>query len=420
MDRILREFKTVKKPCLVVVFIAFVFFICVFLYNTGLPMIQTIISSLSALWWAIGIAYVMNLPLRAMENGITKCRKHMPKFVLKHKRGICLTITTILFLMAIAILFSIIIPQTITSLVSIINNIATLISNFFSNINTVLDFFNLEPFDPQRDTQVILNWLAQNGFSYDSILEQLGQLAVTSSQSLIQSIVGFASEFFNAFMGFLLSLYLLADKEKFIRQMKKILALIFTEDTAMFLDAVFRDTNETFRDFVTGQVTEGIIFGCICYIGMTIFNFPMAMLISVVVAVLCLIPMFGPTLGMFFGGIVVLTSRPILDAIWFMVFYQILQQVENNLIYPRVVGVKVGLPPVWVLLSIFVFGALFGFIGMLLGVPITAVIYTQSSTWINYYLKKHHIEVSDRTITYQINKDDHDDPSSNDKEMKKH
>ena len=406
MDRILREFKTVKKPCLVVVFIAFVVFICLFLYNTGLPMVQTIIKSLSALWWAIGIAYVMNLPLKAMEDTMEKHHRHVPAIILKHKRAFTLTFTTIIFILAIAVLFSIIIPQTITSLVSIINNIATLITNFFNNINTVLDFFHLEPFDPQRDTQVILNWLAQNGFSYEKILEQLGEMAVTSSQSLIQSIVGFASEFFNAFMGFLLSLYLLADKEKFVRQMKKVLALIFTEDAAIFLDAVFRDTNETFRDFVTGQVTEGIIFGCICYIGMTIFHFPMAMLISVVVAVLCLIPMFGPTLGMFFGGIVVLTSRPILDAVWFMVFYQVLQQVENNLIYPRVVGVKVGLPPVWVLLSIFVFGAMFGFIGMLLGVPITAVIYTQSSTWINYYLKKHHIEVSDRTITYQLPNED--------------
>lgn len=416
MDRILREFKTVKKPCLVVIFIAFVVFVCLFLYNTGLPMVGTIIRSLSALWWAIGIAYVMNLPMRAMENFLEKHHSHLPKFIVKHQRAITLTITTVLFILAIAVLFSIIIPQTITSLVSIINNIATLISNLFSNINTILDFFHLEPFDPQRDTQVILNWLAQNGFSYERILEQLGQMAVTSSQSLIQSIVDFASEFFNAFMGFLLSLYLLADKEKFVRQMKKILALIFTDDTAMFLDAVFRDTNETFRDFVTGQVTEGIIFGCICYIGMTIFNFPMAMLISVVVAVLCLIPMFGPTLGMFFGAIVVLTSRPILDAVWFMVFYQVLQQVENNLIYPRVVGVKVGLPPVWVLLSIFVFGAMFGFIGMLLGVPITAVIYTQSSTWINYYLKKHHIEVTDRTITYQMqNKDESNKPDAADK-----
>ena len=111
MDRILREFKTVKKPCLVVVFIAFVVFICLFLYNTGLPMVQTIIKSLSALWWAIGIAYVMNLPLKAMEDTMEKHHHHVPAIILKHKRAFTLTFTTIIFILAIAVLFSIIIPQ---------------------------------------------------------------------------------------------------------------------------------------------------------------------------------------------------------------------------------------------------------------------------------------------------------------------
>ena len=404
MDKFIASFKAIKNQCLLVIFIAFVICVMVYIGTTGIPIIQSVIRSLTPLWWAIGIAYVMNLPMRHIEKFIKAHEDKLGKTIVKHSRGISLTLAVILVLSALSILISIIIPQVINSIITLFNNLATSVAYLISNINNILEFFNLEPFNVQQDTQAFVTWLTQHfNVNIQSIVNKLGDLALTSSQSLLLTASKIISEFFNVFMGFLLSLYLLVDKEKFVRALRQCLALSFTKKAALILDQLFHDANQIFADFVAGQFIEAIIFGTLCYVMMSLFQFPMAMLISVVASVLCLIPMFGPTLGMLFGALIILTSRPILTTIGFMVFYQTLQQIENNIIYPRVVGVKVGLPAVLVLLSIIVFGSFGGIVGMLVAVPVTAVLFNFYQKFIAQYLKNNHIKVTDDEIIYETN-----------------
>lgn len=401
MDKFFASFKAIKNQCLLVIFITLVIIFLMFMVNIGIPLIQAVIKSLTSLWWAIGFAFTLNIPLRLFEKQIDKRAKKLPKFIVKHKRGLSILVTCFIVFAFIGILFSIIIPQISNSIIVIVNNFASMIAYFIGNINEVLEVLNLRTFDVQRDTQALLNWINNNfNLNLQTLVNQLSNFAVSSSQSILKTVSNTVGEFFNVLMGFLFSIYLLVDKEKFIRSLKKLLALSFSKEKAILLDCLFRDANSIFTDYITGQVTEAIIFGTLCYIGMTILGYPMAMLISVVAAILCLVPIFGPTLGMVFGALIILTSRPILTTLGFMVYYQILQQIENNLIYPRVVGVKVGLPALWVLLCIIVFGSFAGILGMLIAVPITAIFYTFSSTFINFYLMSRNIEVTERTITY--------------------
>src|SRR5699024_1612745 len=143
-----------------------------------------------------------------------------------------------------------------------------------------------------------------------------------------------------------------------------------------------QQANQTFSSFFSGQLLEACILALLYYISMTLFNMPYAMLISTVIGVTSIVPIFGAMIGMAFGCILIFAINPWMS-LFFMVFFQIVQQFENNLIYPRVVGKSVGLPGIWVLLSIVVCGGLWCLFGMLIAVPLTAVSYTLLSDWVN-------------------------------------
>ena len=169
------------------------------------------------------------------------------------------------------------------------------------------------------------------------------------------------------------SLYLLAQKETLTGQAKKVVRALFSEKWAHWITDVARMTNRTFSNFVTGQLTEAVILGTLCFLGMLIFRLPYAGVISVLVGFTALIPIFGAFSGVGIGAFLILLVSPI-KALWFVLFFVILQQLEGNLIYPRVVGKSVGLPGIWVLAAVTVGGNAFGLAGMLLAVPLCSVL----------------------------------------------
>ena len=149
---------------------------------------------------------------------------------------------------------------------------------------------------------------------------------------------------------------------------------LFSEKWAHWITDVARMTNRTFSNFVTGQLTEAVILGTLCFLGMLIFRLPYAGVISVLVGFTALIPIFGAFIGVGIGAFLILLVSPI-KALWFILFFVILQQLEGNLIYPKLVGTSIGLPGVWVLAAITVGGGMLGIVGMLLSVPIVATLY---------------------------------------------
>ena len=177
----------------------------------------------------------------------------------------------------------------------------------------------------------------------------------------------------NAVLSLAISLYVLAQKERLGGQVRKLLRSLFSEQTVGRIFGFARITEKVFERFITGQVTEALIIGGLCFVGMLIFGMPYALLISVMVSVTALIPIFGAFIGTGIGAFLILLEEP-MTAVWFVIFIIVLQQLEGNLIYPKVVGKSVGLPGVWVLIAVTV-GSSFGIVGMLLSVPIASVAY---------------------------------------------
>ncbi|MBM6860610.1 AI-2E family transporter, partial [Clostridium saudiense] len=205
--------------------------------------------------------------------------------------------------------------------------------------------------------------------------------------------VGFTSGLVNFILSLIFSIYMLLNKERLQLGMKKVLYAFSKKnfaDKVMYLGKI---ANESFSSYIGGQFIEAIIIGVLCFIGMLVLRMPYALLISVLVAVTALIPIFGAFIGTIPSAFIILIIDP-MKALWFIIFIIVLQQIEGNLIYPKVVGSSVGLPPIWVMLAMLIGGNTFGLLGMLLGIPTFSVIYKVSREYINKRLNNKNIVVN--------------------------
>ncbi len=185
----------------------------------------------------------------------------------------------------------------------------------------------------------------------------------------------FVSGVFNGIFSLVISVYVLAQKEKIGCFVKKVIDSFVPQKTAKLIYHLSERTSYSFSKFIGGQLTEAVILGILCYIGMIIFRFPNAAIISVLITITALIPIVGATIGVVIGFLLILITNP-LKAFLFVLFFLILQQLEGNLIYPRVVGKAVGLPAVIVISAVLVGGNIGGILGTLIAVPLCAVLYT--------------------------------------------
>lgn len=192
--------------------------------------------------------------------------------------------------------------------------------------------------------------------------------------SAINATISVFSGLFNFVMGIVFSIYILLKKETLGRQAKQLLFAHTPRKVAEEVIYIAKLSHKTFSNFVTGQCFEAVIIGALCFIGMSIFKMPYAAMISVMVGFTALIPVFGAFIGTAIGAFLILMVNPI-QALWFILFIIVLQQLEGNLIYPNVVGNSVGLPSMWVMLAVLVGGSLKGVVGMLFAVPVSAVLY---------------------------------------------
>ena len=190
--------------------------------------------------------------------------------------------------------------------------------------------------------------------------------------------LGVTSSILSGFATFILALvfaiYMLADKENLTNQAKRLTYLIVPKKKVEGVLRVGKIANETFNKFIAGQVMEAFIIGILCFIGMLLLGLPYASTISVLVGFTALIPVFGALIGTFIGAVLIFVVDPI-GALIFIAYIIVLQQIEGNFIYPKVVGSSVGLPGIWVMLAVILGGSLFGLVGMLIGVPLFSVFY---------------------------------------------
>lgn len=351
------------------------------------------------LFYAIGISYVLNLPMSWFEQQL---KKQIPEksWFYKKIRGISIILTLILTFILITVLLSIVIPQLIENVIMLLNNMVGYIENIIGYVNTLLSTLNLEEILIEFDAQTLNKYIETLTSNWESMLKTAYSWVGDAGQMLVKNALAFTSELANWFTGFMLSLYMLSSKENFLRQLRKCIAALFSKEATQKIFDISARANDIFSSFISGQLLEACILSMLIYFGMKICglgeNFEI--LISIFTGVTSIIPMFGAMIAMAFGAILILANSP-LEALIFIIFYQIIQQFEGNFIYPKVVGKSVGLPAVWVLLSIIVFGGIFGLFGMLIAVPTTAVIYSLIRDFINWRLKVKNIDQN----TYQIN-----------------
>ena len=335
-----------------------------------------ILSLLTPFFYGVIIAFVLNQPMKAIERLLLKVRKKYTKHPEKEPkvRGLSIAITLVLTLMVISILSSIIFPQLIASIVQLYNNCILYAKNFVDNLNNLFDSLHLENFEWQFDPAQLETALDQAGLTTDKIIQSVTNFLTGAGTGIISNISSLTISIGQWVTGFMLSLYLLASKEKFVRHLKKFIGSILPLNIANCLLHWGQQINQTFSSFFSGQLLEACILASIYCILMYILKMPYALLISTVIGLTSIVPMFGAMIGMCFGCVLIFAIDPWMS-LFFIVFFQIVQQIENNLIYPRVVGKSVGIPGILVLLSIVVFGGMFGLFGMLVAVPSTAVIY---------------------------------------------
>lgn len=331
----------------------------------------------------IAIAFILNLVMRIFEERVFKVldSKRYSKYS-SLKRPLSVALTFVVVFAAIIGLIIFIIPQLIDSISTLTDTVPSYIRSFEELISQYVS--NTE----------VLNTLWNNFLSaWREILQFTGQIVVTSLSGVVNITVGFTSGLVNFILSLIFSIYMLLNKERLQLGMKKVLYAFSKNNFADKIMYLGKVANESFSSYIGGQFIEAIIIGALCFIGMIILKMPYPLLISVLVAVTALIPIFGAFIGTIPSAFIILIIDP-MKALWFVIFIIVLQQIEGNLIYPKVVGSSVGLPPIWVMLAMLIGGNTFGLLGMLLGIPTFSVIYKISREYINKRLKNKNIVVN--------------------------
>ena len=328
---------------------------------------------------AICIAFVLNIPRKfyeekVLDKGIKQPKKRRPL-------AIILTIITIIAIVVGLVLF--IIPQ-------LVESGSTLVKNIPDYVKT-LEMFMAEHFSKTEVFDELWNQVLSMG---ENIIKVVGQVTGSLVSQVVDITVGVTSTIINFFMGILIAIYILLSKEKLGIQAKKILYAFFDRIKADKVMEVARISHDKFSKFITGQCIEAVILGGLCFIGMTIFSMPYALLVSTIIGVTALVPIFGALIGTIPAAFIIFMVEP-MTAVWFVILIVVIQQIEGNLIYPMVVGNSIGLSAIWVLLAITVGGSTFGILGILIGIPLFGVLYTLLSTITNSKLKEKNIKVED-------------------------
>ena len=310
------------------------------------------------------IAYVVNLVMSFYER--IYFPKSQKKFVIKSRRPICLTAAVLSLIAVISLIIIIVIPQ-FTSCINLL-----LFEKLPETVESVvysLESWEILPED-MLNSLIPKDWGALIGENIGLLTNGLTDI-VGIAFKFVTSVVG---GFITAFLSVIFSIYLLLSKETLISHAKSALKKFMKPDLYQKTEYVLGVANETFRGYIIGQSTDALILGVLCALGMWILGLPYYAMIGALIAFTALIPIAGGYIGGAIGAFMIFTVDPV-QALIFVIYLVILQQIEGNLIYPKVVGNSVGLPAIWVLVAITVGGGILGVVGMLISVPVAAVIY---------------------------------------------
>ena len=345
------------------------------------------------------IAYLLKPVCNCVENFL---RRLLPEKMGTAANMLAVTISLLFGILVVYALIMMIVPQLITS-------VTTLYYTARNNLNDFVDWASHQ--EIIASNQKLLDFIET---SYDNLQDMLDNIVrtklVPSMQSLLSGaalgVMSFVTFLKNIIIGVIVSVYLLASRKKFGQQCKMILYSLIKPRWADIILEEILYADKMFGGFINGKILDSAIIGVLCYIVCLIFKFPSALLVSVIIGVTNVIPFFGPFIGAIPATLLILIQNPI-KALWFVLFVLVLQQVDGNIIGPKILGNTTGLSSFWVLFAILLFGGLWGFVGMIIGVPLFAVIYDVLKKFVFHGLRRN--EEMELVTTYHDNFGDPDD-----------
>lgn len=324
------------------------------------------------------MAFILNVPMRAIET-------HLPQKLQRAHRGISLVLTLAAVVGVVMVVSLLVLPQ----LKNTVQTIAARMPAFWAQAQQWANELMIRY--PE-----LADWLSEAGnLNLRNVTQQVMDWLKNGGLALVGNTVtaatGIISGFVNFFIALIFAIYLLFQKETLSRQGRMLLFAWMRPEHAEKVLEVVRLANKTFSNFLSGQCLEACILGALFAVGMLLFRMPYVLLISVLVAVTALIPVFGAFIGCFVGTFLILIQNP-MQAVVFVILFLVIQQIEGNLIYPRVVGGSVGLPSVWVLAAVTLGGSMFGVVGMLVMIPLCSVLYSLLRTATRERLRSRGVE----------------------------
>ncbi len=338
--------------------------------------IGNVIGMLSPFLIGAAVAFILRRPLARIEGCLLKLSEFKEfAFLKKVSRILAIILTFLLFVAVMILVIFLVVPEFVHALMVLVSSVEQFVKQLQTN-----------PQEWGFISEQIAQWIGGLELDWAQMANDLKNWVISGAGIVLDGTVNVVSSAVSGMtttvMALIFTVYLLLQKETLARQSKKLIRAILPEKKAESLLEILTMAGDTFSNFFTGQILEAAILGTMFFVTMTLLGFPHALVISVLIGVLALIPIFGAFIGCAVGVFLILMVEP-MQALWFVVLFLLLQQIEGNLIYPKVVGNSVGLPSIWVLLAVTVGGSAMGVLGMILFIPGFSVIYKLLARWTN-------------------------------------
>lgn len=376
-----KKYNTVALYAALVIAVNVLLIVAILKFSAISSFVGKIVSVLMPVTWGLVIAFLMN-PIMVNVEKLFSSKFKSTNGKKKLVRALSVTVSAIVFLGIVAGLIAIVVPELVKSITKLFDNMGDLRENLESWISKT---FKSYPSLVKTATEKI------DGFTKDaSVFFEKMQPMLEDLVSGAWGVVSFLKDFL---LGFIVSLYMLCNKETLLAQIKKSIISLTRKKTCAKIMSVASQANKVFSGFITGKIIDSIIIGLLCFIGLTLMDMPYNILIAVIVGVTNIIPFFGPLIGAVPSTFLMLIVDP-KKAILLAVFILLLQQFDGNILGPKILGDSTGLPGFWVLVSLIICGGLFGFVGMVLAVPVFALLYSFTRSFVENKLRKKKLPVT--------------------------
>ena len=357
--------KKLFKHLILLITYAVVLVVVIVKIDTVAGWLSAILSAFQPLFIGFAVAFVLNRPCNVFAR---LYEGHLPGRTRQAARPLAVVTAYVILLAILAVLISLVVPELINSLQTFVNNMGTYAANLQGLYDWVVQTLDLEALADLNLSAIINDTL-------NKVLSGVLDALTTTVPHLISMTGVVVSAVVTGVLALVFSIYMLIGGPRLTAQCRRLAITYLPGRVADPLLSVTRLTADTFTRYVSGQLTEACILGVLCFLGMCLFQFDYAPLISVIIGVSALIPVAGAYIGAAVAVLLLVMIEP-MQAVWFLIFLVVLQQLEGNIIYPRVVGTSLGLPGIWVLAAVTVGSSLLGFVGLVISVPVTAVLYT--------------------------------------------